>query len=56
MTTNSTTLKARTVAHIFDSLEKLAERMIDFAEAGIARFGSPEAFVAALTAYNNSRA
>lgn len=50
MTTNQILSTEQTAA-----FEKLAERMVDFAEAGIARFGTPEAFLTALTAYNESR-
>lgn len=54
MTTNqSNGTAARTEQD--EAFTKLAERMVDFAEAGIERFGTPEAFLAALTTYNQTR-
>lgn len=37
------------------AFEALANQMLDFAAEGIKRYGSPEAFLAKLTAYNAQR-
>jgi len=53
--TNTPNAAAALTADQDAALRAMADRIVDFLEAGIERFGSPEAFVAAFRAFEATR-